>query len=1007
MRLITATLKNYRMHRDLPVAFDASRTVIGGPNESGKSTLVEAIHRALFTRHKSTVDLDRIRPRHHAGAPEVILEFEAGGHRYTLHKIFKGPSGSVATLTDQTTGDVVAGDAAEDRLRGLLEVPDVGPAQTKGLWSHLWVWQGRAGDDPTSKGVSGESAEKLRRSLVGMTGGGLDESEHDTRTYELIAAAHAGIYGARGVVLRNSDLHEARARLEEARAAALQAATELQEFEAAATEVLDAETQIESCQRTLVEAEESLSRARTSLADIEALEATIVRQRDAATAAADDYQTLVDGDAAIRAIETSLTELRAEHAPREVALERLIAHTRRMQAAVSDAVTALTTASASQQEITAQRELLESLAMLATLTSRRADLEERRRRIATVQAEIDELDATLRGLPVLDEQHLAELRELELRLQIARGTLAAIATRIEVLSAAATVTIDDTPVQAGSSTTLTDAADLVVGGGTTIRVTPGGGRTLAEVRVEIASLGADLGTRVSALGVPDVAAAARAFDDRAAATALRTQRVAAIAQLNGERNEQDLATTIAAIEALRADIERKRPPGYELPVDAAALAAARDRAEGRFAEAMDAQRRAQVAVQDAQEAAAAAVVQQADAEATLAEERGTLQRLEGQKAMLEQLYGGDREAALQQRAGVMRTARQALEASERALADRGPQTVRDDVNRLTRTVAMTIGQVADARERQANARGRLQRAGTVDLHGARAVADARLELAARRHADVDRRARAIDRLRQVFDARRQAVAARLAEPLRRKVAEYLDALFGAGSRVSVALTNDGLGDLKVSRPAFGGLEFDFGTLSGGTKEQVAAACRLAMAELLAGGDAAGCLPIVFDDAFVNSDPVRIREVQRVLDLGARRGLQIIVLSCNPAEYGLLGARMIQLQRPTLSASAHADEVPMSAEAERPVEEVDGSSVSGADGGGMPAGGDVALAAALVAALAATPERSAGNHTLRERLGWDEDTYERIRQQLITQGRLEKGRGRGGSVRLVDAPDLDT
>jgi hypothetical protein len=33
----------------------------------------------------------------------------------------------------------------------------------------------------------------------------------------------------------------------------------------------------------------------------------------------------------------------------------------------------------------------------------------------------------------------------------------------------------------------------------------------------------------------------------------------------------------------------------------------------------------------------------------------------------------------------------------------------------------------------------------------------------------------------------------------------------------------------------------------------------------------------------------------MLDLGASRGLQIIVLSCNPADYAALGARQVNLK----------------------------------------------------------------------------------------------------------------
>jgi len=42
---------------------------------------------------------------------------------------------------------------------------------------------------------------------------------------------------------------------------------------------------------------------------------------------------------------------------------------------------------------------------------------------------------------------------------------------------------------------------------------------------------------------------------------------------------------------------------------------------------------------------------------------------------------------------------------------------------------------------------------------------------------------------------------------------------------------------------------------------------------------------------------------------------------------------------------------------------------------------------------------AGNLALREALGWDEPTYNGVKNNLIASGRLVSGRGRGGSVAL--------
>lgn len=41
----------------------------------------------------------------------------------------------------------------------------------------------------------------------------------------------------------------------------------------------------------------------------------------------------------------------------------------------------------------------------------------------------------------------------------------------------------------------------------------------------------------------------------------------------------------------------------------------------------------------------------------------------------------------------------------------------------------------------------------------------------------------------------------------------------------------------------------------------------------------------------------------------------------------------------------------------------------------------------------------GNQALREALGWDERKYKAVKDDLISQGGVVSGRGRGGSVAL--------
>lgn len=70
-------------------------------------------------------------------------------------------------------------------------------------------------------------------------------------------------------------------------------------------------------------------------------------------------------------------------------------------------------------------------------------------------------------------------------------------------------------------------------------------------------------------------------------------------------------------------------------------------------------------------------------------------------------------------------------------------------------------------------------------------------------------------------------------------------------------------------------------MSGGTREQVADAVRLALAELLSEQSEVSVLPVFFDDAFAYSDPDRVENIQRMLNRAALRGLQVTVLTCSP------------------------------------------------------------------------------------------------------------------------------
>ena len=90
MEFIKATIKNYRVHKEQVVDFNSNLTLVGGDNEKGKSTIAEAIYRALFLKADGQSEaIEGMKSTKHLGGdPEVELVFRSNGKVFTLSKKF-------------------------------------------------------------------------------------------------------------------------------------------------------------------------------------------------------------------------------------------------------------------------------------------------------------------------------------------------------------------------------------------------------------------------------------------------------------------------------------------------------------------------------------------------------------------------------------------------------------------------------------------------------------------------------------------------------------------------------------------------------------------------------------------------------------------------------------------------------------------------------------------------------------------------------------------------------
>lgn len=903
MRLLNCQLQNVRLHGDLELTFSPRLTLIGGANESGKSTLVEALHRALFLKASATGGpVEALQSRLHMGQPVVQLGFEARGDAWTLRKRFSGASGQV-TLQAASSGQTLSGPSAEEVLAELLGVNEiVGSRQAgtvlPGRWAHLWVRQGLSGADPFAAGKSSYDFDQLRLQLERSGGAAVQQSALDQRVEQRIEAALAENFTSRGT-RKHSPLYQREEALAQAQAVMVQALDRLADYESAGEELADIVDELtrlqneqlpalQQRQRQLQEGAEAAGRLDGA---IELARQTLepIRLRHQGV-----WQTLEQRRALRAEIEERQQRLMALEASAAVAQSRQ----GELEANESQCREQLRALTHQRQILEQRRELLQRLVERCSsreaLDRLRAELEQRRQGAAQRQ----ELEQQLAALPVLTRQGLQELRQLERQRHDAQTRQQAIAAGVTVLRADQPVRLNGQALQMGEEQRLTAVAQLQVGDGVLLEIAPGGGQALEDLERTLQNASAALDARLAALGITGVEAAEALLEQRMGLE----QQLAALATtapLDGsalERQLEELTQRLSDLDAeLQELVEVRQALEQEqaLPETAAALQALHQQinATGRHANA------AVLAAEQALEAARLALQQfqqqrlreASQLEVVRSERADRAERL----AQLAAQQGSDESLAanLQTLAQARQQAEaqlQALQADRAALGsldgEREQQRLQEQMDALSQRLEVLLDQRGAAKQR-------CDSISADDPFAAVEQARLQLETAEAEHRQLVRLTEAHQLLWQLFQDAQADLSSRYSEPLAQAIGDYLRPLLPDGPAARLSYDQGrGFQGLELRR----GQEFyGFEALSGGMREQLAAALRLSMADVLKGAHD-GCLPLVFDDAFTNSDPARIDLVKRMLGTAVDRGLQVILLTCDPAAYGSFADQQVEL-----------------------------------------------------------------------------------------------------------------
>lgn len=922
MRLHRLTLRHVKGVRERTVELpEHGVVVVEGPNEIGKTTLLEAFDALLTYKASSrSAEVRGLKPVDADEGPFVEAEFTVGSTRVRYAKRWlRQPSTTLQVLGDRP--EQLTGDLAQQRVDALL-----GRHLDRTLYDALRLTQ--AGDGTlaplSSSNVLTAALDAAAGARLHTDGADalLEEVEKEYRRHFTATGRPTGDY--RAAMNRHleaqQDVAEAHRRVEEARdllqrrEAARDGAAQADEEERAARDEL---ARAGAAVATVEEVEQANAAALEVLARARELHRTAVRAHE------DRARTIAEERSLSRSIEAAL----AARASLEAEATRLQVALSEAETAAGLATDAVESASAAVDDARAEADRLADLRELdlaESLLVRAAELVDRVRaaRESLPDRPVEREDARrVRGLQdrldALVLQHEASTPTLEVE---------SLGARVQVLVAGGRAAGDvpagrqgDVPAgrqgEAGGAlegdhglvVELGGFRSLGVADDTTVEV-PGQVRVrillheeaqnrvahIHEARRRLTEALAELGVghvyEVDALA--DVAEAART----AVREAVRDVE-ALLRPLGSAVAAEAAAGALPAVLAERVDRARQRVDGHRVPqrgtpderLDEQEARAAVDRAAQHLREAVAAQRRA------------------AEVLATRRQETGALTR------HLDQATG--RREADQARLGSVRDRLSAAreETPDAALAD-AVVTAAARVGEAEAGAARSRAALAqadvprvraehDEAGRRAAEAVRRREAAQAVLHTlggqlAMAAGEGRQELydqavaglddAERELQVIDRRARASRHLRTTLRQHRDDAHRLYVRPYTEALEELGRRVYGAGFSVAVDE------QLTLTSRTLDGVTVPYADLSGGAKEQLGILARLAVARLV--DPAHGC-PVVIDDALGYTDPQRLRQMGEVLGNAAGAGddVQVILLTCTPDRYAAIpDARTVRL-----------------------------------------------------------------------------------------------------------------
>jgi hypothetical protein len=866
-------LKNFRGIADREINFpDRGVVVVHGPNEIGKSSVLEALGLLLDQKDSSTKQtVLAVKPVHGDVGSEVVAEISTGPYRFVYRKRFHKRRLTELSIT-APSHEQLTGDEAHNRVRTILnETVDTA------LWDAQRVLQS---DSTNTVDLSGCAA--LTRALDAAAGEATTASGAETLLIDRIDAEFARYFTA-ATAKPTKDYKEAIARVkaaEETAKTCREAVDDIEErvnrqerLSAARAELAGAlapaaarRAAAEQASIGLAALSEKLDRARLHAATAAATAAaSTAAQRQRGKLCADTATRTValsDANEKLSAAEKEETAAR-EHVGTAAAQSATVTAARQAAQLRFDAAAAAQKSGAARLQ---GRRLADQLAQIERILTQWAEVTDQLAAIALTGELFGQIDESAALVKLLETQLRADAGAVEFT---APTDLAVVADGEKVTLAA------------GQPWTPTPSAPLTVEvpGVITVRIDPGAG--VAEMRTRRDAAQRRLANALTLGEVSDVAHA-RALDGR------RRELTATCDTLTATR---DALCAGVDIDTLRAQVTEFRTGETEPetdPTEAAAQAEAEVRAAST---ALDDAVTASEAQAAAAGSAAETLKSKVDA-ANILRERAKaadseLTDARGRLAESQAVASDEQiEFVAATDATAQNTAEEQLAALTAEYQVHNPDDVAAELAAAIRGEREIAGELADADKEIDALNAQWEIIGAEGRQGQLDDAEAALLRIRAEHGAIHDRAEAAKLLRATMIKHRENIQQRYVEPFRTEL-ERLGRIVFADESVKLDINPD----LSIVSRTHDGRTVPYGSLSTGTREQLAIMVRLTGAALVADSDT---VPVVIDDALGFADPKRLISMGEVFNAVGERG-QVILLTCQPDRYrSVRNATVIEL-----------------------------------------------------------------------------------------------------------------